>query len=70
MDVNAIHHIAWVRETNLYGSEREPWVKAKVFSRFLVYKKKLDYLNISVISQSVGSYFNELILSVNDVLFI
>ena len=30
-------HTSWVR--NLYGCEAEPWVKAKVFFQFKVYKK-------------------------------
>ncbi len=63
------HHVAWVRETHLYGSEREPWVKAKSIFPILSLQKKQEYLNIYAISQSVGSYFKELILSVNDVLF-
>jgi chorismate--pyruvate lyase len=28
------HHIAWVRETNLYGNQAQAWVKAKVFFQF------------------------------------
>lgn len=35
-----IHHIAWVRETNLYGCEDQPWVKAKSIFPILSLQKK------------------------------
>jgi chorismate--pyruvate lyase len=34
------HHIAWVRESNLYGSEKQPWVKAKSIFPILSLQKK------------------------------
>ena len=34
------HHIAWVRESYLYGSEQQPWVKAKSIFPILSLQKK------------------------------
>lgn len=69
MDMPA-HHIAWVRETYLYGSESQAWVKAKSIFPILSLQKKPEYLNTSEISQLVGFYFNVRILPVKDELFI
>ena len=34
------HHLAWVRETNLYGCEEQAWVKAKSIFPILSLQKK------------------------------
>ena len=38
------------KETYLYGCEAEPWVKAKVFFQFKVYKKRV-YFSTSVLNR-------------------
>ncbi|KAA8735045.1 chorismate lyase [Acinetobacter qingfengensis] len=35
-----LHHLAWVRESYLYGCERQPWVKAKSIFPILSLRKK------------------------------
>ena len=34
------HHVAWVRESYLYGSEQQPWVRAKSIFPILSLRKK------------------------------
>ena len=50
MDEHASYPHFLGKETYLYGSDVEPWVKAKVFFPFKVYKKPV-YFSILVLSR-------------------
>ena len=50
-------HTSWVRETYLYGSDVEPWVKAKVFFPFKVYKKARIFQHIG--SKPIGLFISK-----------